>query len=394
MLGLLLALHGGLQLSGDYTSLLEAQRRRSSNARAAFSAAVRDPIHKDPNWSPLELVSLIAAEEHCADVSLMPHHVSSRIRSEIEQLVAPAAQRLALDKAMGSEVKPEVVCASVATALFGTKGAPDDADGENDFFTPLSRDPLTMPDADLAAYYDPANLFLDRVLERRQGVPLAVSIVAADACSQLGVPMVGLATPSAVLLAPAQSPPPPSPLPAQDGDDASPPPASPSAFVLDCSTGTGVLTEDEAACSLAAELCDVTGASEEKVLAYGRVALRQLRASPLTALQWGASVLRSLRDAHEEEEDVVRLLGVCDRLRLIGSVSRLAVSDEESREYAGQVALCIYTLKWEQRRNEARILLRGLLRFADEEDGVLEERMRMEALLQDPWFADAVDEQR
>ena len=130
MLGpaIVLSATGGLQLSGDY--LLEAQRRRSSNARAAFSAAVRDPILKDPTYNPLELVSLIAAEESCADVSVMPHHVSSRIRSQIEQLIAPAAQRLSLDRAMGSVVEPEVVCGAVATVLFGSQGAPDDAESE------------------------------------------------------------------------------------------------------------------------------------------------------------------------------------------------------------------------------------------------------------------------
>ena len=81
-----------------------------------------------------------------------------------------------------------------------------------------------------------------------------------------------------------------------------------------------------------------------------------MRTAPMTALQWGAEMLRTLKEMHEESEDVVRLLGVCDRMRMIGAHSRLAVSNEEMRECAGQLALCIHRLGWTQRRNEVRPL--------------------------------------
>lgn len=359
--------------------LLEAQRRRCSNARAAFAAAVRDPMLKDPTYNPTELVSLIAAEERCTDTSVLPQHVSADISSRIEQLVAPAAQRLQLDRSLGSHVGPKCVASAVASAMFGN-GSPDDA-SEAGFFRPVGVDPFTMPEEDIAEYYNPQNLFLDSVLERRKGVPVAMSIIAADACSQLGVPMVGLATPTSLLLAPA----------AQPSKQVEGVAAAEEPFLLDCSTGAGVLSEDEAAAFIAADLCDVSGEDEAKVVAVGRKVLRSMRASPLTALQWGATVLRNLHDVHEDAEDVVRLLGVCDRLRLIGSVSRLAVPDEESREYAEQVALCIYKLRWQQRRNEAKILLNGLLKFAEETGASALERARLESLLGDPWFADNGD---
>ena len=101
-------------------------------------------------------------------------------------------------------------------------------------------------------------------------------------------------------------------------------------------------------------------------------------------------MLRTLKEMHEESSDVVRLLGVCDRLRMIGAHSRLAVSNEEMRECAGQLALCIHRLGWTQRRNEARALLQGVLRSYEEMGVDPDEPARVEALLADPWFAEAV----
>ena len=117
----LLLVNLGFNAPLSSSELLDAQRRRASNARAAFSAAVSDPINKDPLTSPLELVAMIAAEEHMSDPMLMPHHISSRIRSDIEQLVAPAAQRLALERSLASEVEEggerESIAGAVTTAV-------------------------------------------------------------------------------------------------------------------------------------------------------------------------------------------------------------------------------------------------------------------------------------
>lgn len=320
---------------------------------------------KQATFSPLEFASMIAAEEQCSN-AVMPHHISSRIRSEIEQLVAPAAQRLALSRTVG-DVGPENIASAVATTLFGSN-SPDDAESAEGFFKPMASDPFSMPAASVDQYYDASNTFLDSVLQRRRGNGVSVSLIASEACSQLGLPMVGLASPAGLLLAPAE--------------------ATDQPLVLDCYSGCGVMDEARAAKFLAAELGPgmAAGADEEKLLEYGRARLRALRATPLTALQWGASMLRSLRDVHEEEEDVVRLLGVCDRLRLLGAHSNLAVSEDEMREYAGQVALCIYQLRWKQRRNEARALLRQLARFSDETPGANIERVRVDELLSKPWF--------
>ena len=69
-------------------------------------------------------------------------------------------------------------------------------------------------------------------------------------------------------------------------------------------------------------------------------------------------------------------------MREIAKHSRLAVSDDEVREISGQLALCIYALRWTQRRAEARALLRGLLRSAED----MSEVDRIKDLLAQPWF--------
>ena len=105
--------------------LVEAQRRHSCNARAAFAAAVSSPALKDPMHNPIEIASLIAAEEHSNGL-VMPQHVSQRIQSDIEQIIAPAAKRIALSKMVGSEVTSESIAVAVSSTLFGNSEAPDD----------------------------------------------------------------------------------------------------------------------------------------------------------------------------------------------------------------------------------------------------------------------------
>ena len=190
--------------------------------------------------------------------------------------------------------------------------------------------------------------------------------------------MVGLNAPSHLLLAPA---------------DGSP-------FVIDC-FGRGVMSDEEAAAFVAARLggatLDEQPALGEKQLAIGRSALAQLRASPMTTLQWGARMLRNLRAVYTQSGDIVGLLGACDRLRAIGAHSRIAVSDAEMRECSGQLALCLYAMRWEQRRAEARMLLEGLLRydleaaarFGSAARSEMIDRERIERLLAEPWFESA-----
>ena len=151
---------------------------------------------------------------------------------------------------------------------------------------------------------------------------------------------------------------------------------------------------------------DSSGADGRDSLALGRRVARARRAaafSPLalwlgSSLSEAARTLRNLRGIYTQTGDVVRLLGTVDRLRAIGAHSRLAVSDAEMRECAGQLALCLHAVRWEQRREEARLLLEGLLRYDDEararggagDGGAVEEvvdRERIERLLMEPWFA-------
>jgi regulator of sirC expression with transglutaminase-like and TPR domain len=50
------------------------------------------------------------------------------------------------------------------------------------------------------AYYDPANSYLDRVLERQTGIPITLSIVAISVGRRVGVPIVGIGMPSHFLI--------------------------------------------------------------------------------------------------------------------------------------------------------------------------------------------------
>ena len=50
-------------------------------------------------------------------------------------------------------------------------------------------------------YYDPANSYLDSVLERRLGIPLTLSIVLVEVGARLGIPLVGIGMPGHFLVA-------------------------------------------------------------------------------------------------------------------------------------------------------------------------------------------------
>lgn len=49
-------------------------------------------------------------------------------------------------------------------------------------------------------YYDPANSFLDRVLERRVGIPLTLAVVVMEVGRRAGVPLVGIGFPGHFLV--------------------------------------------------------------------------------------------------------------------------------------------------------------------------------------------------
>ena len=53
---------------------------------------------------------------------------------------------------------------------------------------------------DRATYYDPRNSFLDRVLDRRRGIPITLSVLAIEVGRRIGVPLVGVGMPGHFLV--------------------------------------------------------------------------------------------------------------------------------------------------------------------------------------------------
>ena len=169
----------------------------------------------------------------------------------------PCAQRLPIDIdeftqrlpiCVHVQIGSESVVAAVSSALFGSEGAPDDANAG--FFEGAAQ----------ADYYDPQNSFLDCVLDRREGIPISLSIIAADACEQLGCPMVGLNAPGHLLLTPA---------------DGSP-------LVLDCFNAGRMMSEEEAATFIGLRTPSQWPADDGQAQTLGLATLTSLRTSPMT----------------------------------------------------------------------------------------------------------------
>lgn len=89
--------------------------------------------------------------------------------------------------------------------------------------------------------------------------------------------------------------------------------------------------------------------------------LDALRARPMSAHAWAARLLRNLCAVHAAGGDAVRLLGASERLRVLGAAAPEASSEAEMAEAAVRVAACLCALRWEERRDQARGLLRMLL---------------------------------
>ena len=53
---------------------------------------------------------------------------------------------------------------------------------------------------DRSTYYDPRNSFLDRVLDRRRGIPITLSVLAMEVGRRIGVPLVGIGMPGHFLI--------------------------------------------------------------------------------------------------------------------------------------------------------------------------------------------------
>ena len=164
-------------------SLGQAKTRFGSDARSQFAAALPSSDRA------FELAVLLAAEERPEDCVAS---ISEEIDAGISTLVEKCQARISLAAIVGGDPKnPKSIATAVSRVLFGS-GAPDDA-GEEAFFRGSSQ----------TDYYDPRNSYLDCVLERRQGIPITLSLVYAEVCGRLGLEMVGLNTPRHLLIAPA-----------------------------------------------------------------------------------------------------------------------------------------------------------------------------------------------
>ena len=103
----------------------------------------------------------------------------------------------------------------------------------------------------------------------------------------------------------------------------------------------------------------------------------------MTGPAWAARVLRNLRAIHARDDDLVRTLGSAERLRLIGRRLPGVTSGAEMLDCDVQVAYCLWQLRWEERRDEARATLQALVR---NEDVPPADRRQLEGLLADAWF--------
>lgn len=347
-------------------ALEDARARAASSGRKMLVNNLQQTKPRE-----LELAALLAAEEHPSEPAST---IVRSVDAQIDALVEAVRARLRLsalleggDSEEPREAKkprtvdePRTVATAVSRHLFGSAGAADDAEGSA-FFK-----------GNVDNYYDPDNSFMDRVLDRRQGIPISLSLVYLECCRRLGLQLVGLNAPGHLLLAPA------------DAD---------LEFVIDPFVGTVMETADAA---LFVALNAGFGGSDAAV-DRGAQLLATLRGSPMPAHAWCARMLRNLRAVHARDDDVCRTLGACERLRLVGKAAPGASSPAEQAECAVQLSFCIYELKWTERRDEARALLAEMLLLGEDKtqgDGVAltaAARERISELLEEEWFATLPD---
>ena len=324
-------------------------RTAASEARQRFKAAL---TATDRYPQPIELATLLAAEE---ELDASPDDVMADVASQLDAMAEQAQRRLRLSSLLddtagdGADHKAQRTALCEQT-LFGywSSGRHGGSPAESGFFM--------------------GNVMTTTTCETRSSrtscaesrASISLSLVYIGTCERLGLPMVGLNAPAHLLIAPSDTT-----LP----------------FAVDAFDGGTVLTAE------ATELMLVTNAERSGMplsgdLRDGARMMAELRERPMTSHAWVARMLRNLRQIHGASGDVVRTLGVAERLRLVGATRPDATSEAEQLECAMQVALCIFALRWEERRDEAReIILTHLPRVS------ADARVRFEALLRDSWFS-------
>lgn len=339
----------GSPLDAEGFQRLKASARTTSNARARLQKALTSGESR-----AFDLAVLLAAEEHSDDKI---DGILTDVETRMESLTESARVRLRLARLIGAEGDERSIATAVSRTLFGSS-APDD-----------DRSDAYFAGAGQISYYDPRNSFLDCVLERRTGIPITLSLVYNDVCERLGLPMVGLNAPSHLLVAPAD-------------------PELP--FVVDPFDGGRVLDLDEAAELVArntgAPIALASGEVIEDRQKSGRLLLGSLRQWPMSSHDWCGRMLRNLRAIHANENDLVRTFATAERLQLVGQALPSASSAEEQRDCAAQIAFCIWTLRWTERRAEAKGLLETIANSGTE--AAQRERIAVD-LLADKWFRES-----
>lgn len=137
-------------------------------------------------------------------------------------------------------------------------------------------------------YYDPRNSFLNEVLDRRQGIPITLSILYMELAQRLGIALEGVAFPWHFLVK----------LQTQEGD-----------LVLDPYAGGICLSEEDLVERLAINSNDDPDSLVSLV--------RRLVAQPTDKKQILARMLRNLKEIYLKKEDWPKTLRVLHRLLLI-----------------------------------------------------------------------------
>ena len=350
-------------LSAPDVLLVEARARTSSPARAAFTAALSSKSDE------LALAVLLSAEErHVTDE---PHTVLDEVRKSTSALAEIVQTRITLRRTLGLGATADAreVCTAVSTTLFGA-GGPDDQASAGLFA------------GNLRDYYDPDNSMIDRVLTRRCGIPISLSLIYKGTAEAVGASLdgsggwngrlCGINAPGHLLLAPADDCP---------------------KFVIDPFEGK-LLQPAELEAFVRARMAPENSPenSPEKEV---RRFVRELLARPMHRFDWTARALRNLRRIYSARRDYVRLLGASERLLLVSDANlrdaatsaRAAVPSRERLECERDVAMCLYLLQDEERALEARGLLLSSLRgHSWDTDLTEEQREGWERLLKDDFF--------
>ena len=157
--------------------LREAQNRRLSHARAAFTVALTE------GSTAFTFAVLLAAEEQPA---IPVADLSQRLSTELDK-IAHAVRSILLPQGSWT---PMMVATVASQVLFGGPDAPASAAHAQEGGS--SAEPFFR--GATADYYEPCNNFVDQVLERRQGIPITLSLVYAEV-SAAACPVGSSATP-------------------------------------------------------------------------------------------------------------------------------------------------------------------------------------------------------